>query len=130
KRVVFDSLSGFELALAPVFQEDFRESLYRMVGALTAMGVTVMMTVEISDTFTELRLSPHGISFLTDGIVLQRYTELDGELQKVLLVVKLRARNHSKELRGYEITDKGIVVGPALTDYRGILVGKAEPTQA
>ena len=35
KRVVIDSLSGFELALAPTFREDFRESLYRMIGALT-----------------------------------------------------------------------------------------------
>ena len=123
KRVVIDSLSGFELALAPAFREDFRESLYRMVGALTNLGVTVMLTVEVSDSFTELRLSPHGISFLTDGIILQRYSELDGELQKVMSVVKLRARKHAKELRAYEITDRGIVVGEALTDYSGILTG-------
>ena len=31
RRLVIDSLSGFELALAPTFREDFRESLYRMV---------------------------------------------------------------------------------------------------
>ena len=34
-RVVIDSLSGFELALAQTFREDFRESLYRLIGALT-----------------------------------------------------------------------------------------------
>ena len=45
KRVVIDSLSGFEIALAPPYREDFRESLYRMVGTLTALGVTVLMTV-------------------------------------------------------------------------------------
>jgi circadian clock protein KaiC len=32
KRAVIDSLSGLELALAPTFREDFRESLYRMMG--------------------------------------------------------------------------------------------------
>ena len=47
-RVVIDSLSGFEVALAPAFREDFRESLYRLVGALTATGVTVVMTAETS----------------------------------------------------------------------------------
>jgi circadian clock protein KaiC len=124
-RVVVDSLSGFELALAPAFRDDFRESLYRMVGALTTLGVTVMLTVEISDTFGELRLSPHGISFLTDGIILQRYTEMAGELQKVMAVVKLRARPHAKELRAYEITEEGIVVGASLRNYRGILSGNA-----
>ncbi len=41
ERVVIDSLSGFELALAPTCREDFRQSLYRMVGALTGAGVTM-----------------------------------------------------------------------------------------
>ena len=47
KRVVIDSLSGFELALASVFREDFREALYRMIAVLTGMGVTVLMTAEL-----------------------------------------------------------------------------------
>ena len=38
KRVVIDSLSGFEMALAPAFREDFRESLYRMVGVADRLG--------------------------------------------------------------------------------------------
>src|SRR6185436_9928255 len=46
KRAVIDSLSGLELALAPTFREDFRESLYRMMGALTDLRMTVMATIE------------------------------------------------------------------------------------
>jgi circadian clock protein KaiC len=41
---------------------DFRESLYRMVGALVDLGVTVVMTAELVDSYTELRLIPHGSS--------------------------------------------------------------------
>src|SRR6185369_478690 len=81
-RVVIDSLMGLELALAPTFREDFRESLYRMVGALVDLGVTVVMTAELVDSYTELRLSPHGISFLTDAIILQRYIEIEGAIRK------------------------------------------------
>jgi hypothetical protein len=44
-----------------------RESLYSMIGALTELGVTVMLTVEVTDSFAELPLSPQGTSFLTDG---------------------------------------------------------------
>ena len=58
RRVVIDSLSGFELALAPTFREDFRESLYRLVAALTGMGVTVMMTAELEDTYTRPSVQP------------------------------------------------------------------------
>ncbi len=127
KRVVIDSLSGFELALAPPFREDFRESLYRMIGALTSLGVTVLATVELTDSFTELRLSPHETSFLTDGLILQRYTEIEGRLQKVLTVVKMRARPHSTDLRRYEITETGLVVGEGLGAFRGILAGIVSP---
>jgi circadian clock protein KaiC len=37
KRIVIDSLSGLELALAPVFREDFRETLHRMVAMLNCV---------------------------------------------------------------------------------------------
>jgi circadian clock protein KaiC len=124
KRAVIDSLSGLELALAPTFREDFRESLYRMMGALTGLGVTVMATVELADSYLDLRFSPQGIAFLTDAIIIQRYIEIDGELRRAMGVVKLRASQHSKELRAYDITsDGGLVVGKALKGYEGLLTG-------
>jgi circadian clock protein KaiC len=123
RRVVIDSLSGFELALAPTFREDFRESLYRLVASLTGMGVTVMMTAELEDTYTDLRFSPHGSAFLTDAIVLQRYVELEGRLKRVMTVVKVRASDHTKDLRLFEITADGIVVGEKIAGYQGLLTG-------
>jgi circadian clock protein KaiC len=123
KRVVIDSLSGFEMALAPAFREDFRESLYRMIGALTRLGATVLMTAELVESYTELQLSPHGISFLADAIVLQRYAEVDGRLQRFMGVIKMRGHAHSKDLRSYEITADGLVVGDALKGYHHLLIG-------
>jgi circadian clock protein KaiC len=124
KRAVIDSLSGLELALAPTFREDFRESLYRMVGALTGMGVTVMSTVEMPDLYTSLQFSPHGIAFLNDAIIVQRYVELDGALSRAISVVKVRGSDHSKELREYAIGPTGaLVIGKVLKGYRGLLTG-------
>ena len=124
KRAVIDSLSGLELALAPTFREDFRESLYRMMGALTGLGVTVMATVELADSYADLRFSPQGIAFLTDAIIIQRYVEIDGQLRRAMAVVKVRASQHSKDLREYDITsDGGIVVGPGAPGYEGLLTG-------
>jgi circadian clock protein KaiC len=123
RRVVIDSLHGFELALAPAYREDFRESLYRLLTTLTGRGVSVLSTVEVADSFHELRFSPHQISFLTDDIILQRYVELEGRLRKVMMVVKTRRGGHSPDLRLYEVTPAGIVVGQTLHDYDGILTG-------
>jgi len=126
RRLVIDSLSGFELALAPTFREDFRESLYRMVSVLTGMGITMMMTAEVEDSYTHLRFSQHGTAFLTDAIIMQRYMVLKGRLQRIMAVVKVRGSAHSKDLRAYEITDDGIVMGDTLGSYEGLLTGDPE----
>jgi circadian clock protein KaiC len=124
KRVVIDSLSGFEMALAAVFREDFRESLYRLVATLTDMGVTVLMTVEIEDRYTDLRFSPHGNAFLADAILMQRYLELKGKLRRALSVVKVRGSAHSEDIHLYSIDADGIAIGASLEKFQGILTGQ------
>jgi len=124
KRLVIDSLVGFEMALAPGFRADFRESLYRMIAALTGVGVTIISTVEIEDSFTAFQFSHYAISFLTDDIVRMRYVEIDGQLRKILVIVKMRGGNHSKDIREYMVSDKGVVViSPRTTDYTGLTTG-------
>jgi len=123
KRVVIDSLSGFEMALASVFREDFRESLYRLVASLTHLGVTVLMTAETEDRYTDLRFSSYGNAFLADAILMQRYIELNGRLRRILSVVKVRGSAHSDQLHFFDINDDGIHVRDTLENYEGILTG-------
>jgi circadian clock protein KaiC len=122
-RVVIDSLSGFELALAPTFREDFRESLHRMVAVLTGMGAAVLMISELEDRYTDLRFSPYGAAFLTDAIIVQRYVELQGQIKRVMAVVKLRNSAHSHELRLFEINDAGITIGEPNPRMDALLTG-------
>jgi len=124
QRVVIDSLSGFELAVAPTFREDFRESLFRMVAALANLGVTVLLTSELEDRYTDLRFSPYGTAFLTDAIVVQRYIEVESRLRRVMAVVKVRASAHSDELREFRIDGDGIHVGATLPGQEGLLGGR------
>ncbi len=127
KRLVIDSLVGFELALAPGFRTDFRESLYRMIVALTRLGVTIISTVEIEEDFTSMGLSNFGISFLSDDIMRLRYVSIDGQLRRMLMIVKMRSGKHSIDLREYQVTNKGIVIGERLKGYRGLTTGIPGP---
>jgi circadian clock protein KaiC len=127
KRLVIDSLVGFEMALSPGFREDFRESLYRMIAALTGAGVTILSTVEVEDTFGSFDFSHYTISFLTDDIIRLRYVEIAGQLRKIMVVVKMRGGNHSKDIREYIITNQGLVViGPRQTEYAKLTCGLPE----
>ncbi|HZX71759.1 MAG TPA: ATPase domain-containing protein [Rhodanobacter sp.] len=123
-RVVIDSLSGFELALAPTFRPDFRENLSRMIAALATEGVTMLMTSELEDRYTDLRFSPYGTAFMTDAIIVQRYIEVDSRLLRMMAVVKLRGSAHSDELRLFSINDHGIQISEMLTDQEGLLGGR------
>lgn len=124
RRVVIDSLVGFEMALAPSFRADFRESLYRMIGALTGAGITILSTVEVDDDFTSFKFSHYAVSFLTDDIIRLRYVEIDGQLRKTISVIKMRGGNHSKDIREYVINDRGLaVIPPRETDYSQLSTG-------
>lgn len=126
-RVVIDSLSGFELALAPTFRADFREALARMVAALAGTGATVLMTSELEDRYNDLRFSPYGTAFLTDAIIVQRYIEIDSRLLRMMAVVKVRASAHASELRLFHIDDAGLHLDGLLADHEGLLGG--QPTR-
>lgn len=123
KRVVLDSLSGFELALAPEFREDFRESLYRMTTVLSEKGVTLLLTSELEDRFTDFRFSPYGNAFLVDAIIVQRFIESQAQLKTIISVVKVRGSAHSRDLRTFDITSDGIVIGDGPAPFGDILRG-------
>ena len=112
-RVVIDSLSGFEIALAPAFRDDFRESFYRLVGALTAVGVTVLMTDEVPDPLGGDSFSAQRVSFLTDDIIGLRRVERGGRFITEIAVVKMRGSAFIREIREYLITRDGAAVADA-----------------
>ena len=124
KRLVIDSLGGFEMALAPGFRTDFRESLYRMMATVTGAGVTVLSTVELGESSTEFHFSHYMVSFLADDILRLRYVDIDGGLSRILAVVKMRDSQHSKDIREFEITGKGVALTDRrLNEYRALLTG-------
>jgi len=126
-RIVLDSLSGFELAIAPEYREDFRDSLYRMTTVLGAKGVTILMTSELEDRYQELRFSQYGSAVLVDAIIMQRYIESQSELRTVISVIKVRGCKHSRQIRTFEIGDNGeILIGDGPAPFDGVLLGKPQ----
>jgi circadian clock protein KaiC len=85
------------------------------------MGVTVLMTAELEDRYTGLRFSSYGNAFLADAIMMHRYVEIEGELKRVLSIVKVRGSAHSKQIRFFDVEPDKITIGDALSTYQGIL---------
>lgn len=69
------------------------------------------------------------MSFLTDDIIRLRYVEIDGQLRKTIVVIKMRGGNHSKDIREYIISDEGVaVINPRNTDYSRLSTGLPDRT--
>jgi circadian clock protein KaiC len=63
------------------------------------------------------------VSYMADNVLLLRYFEAQGSVQKAISVFKKRGSAHETTLRQFDITRHGIAVGPVLNNFQGILTG-------
>ena len=77
--------------------------------------------------FTSMGLSNFTISFLADDIVRMRYASINGQLRKIVMVVKMRRSKHSIDMCAYEVTAKGLAIGEPMRGYRALTSGIPGP---
>lgn len=121
--VMLDSISGYSLSLRG---DDLVTHIHALCKYLQNMGAAVILINEVETITGDFRATEVGISYLGDNIIFLRYLEMQGEIRKVIGVLKKRMTDFEKTLREYEITRYGIKVGKPLTNVRGILTGNPE----
>ncbi|MCZ7372179.1 MAG: hypothetical protein O8C60_00740, partial [Candidatus Methanoperedens sp.] len=99
--------------------------IHALVDYFSSQGVTTLLTSDIPELFGVIRLTHEAFSGAVDVIVLLRHVEVEGRMKKALSVLKSRGSNHDKEIREFEITDKGIEVKVAIKGYENVLAGNA-----
>ena len=111
QRVLIDSLDDLRsVAPDPV---RFREYLYSLLQRFARIGVSIVMTLEVSDLFNVQHISEPGISHLSDNVILLQYLRGESQVKRALTVLKTRASLHEPQIRQYTITSRGIELGPA-----------------
>jgi circadian clock protein KaiC len=123
--VMIDGIAGYRLAIKGE-EEELRTELHALVRYLRNMGVTVVLTGETPLVTDDLSVTEESISYLADNVLLLRYFEAEGALQKALGVLKMRASDFERGLREFAITGDGVQVGERLDRFRGVLTGVPE----
>jgi circadian clock protein KaiC len=108
-RVMIDSLSDLQSATPDRVR--FREFIYSLTQRLSRAGISPIMTSEIPDLFHVGRLAEYGISHLSDNVVLLQYRRSESRLLRTVTILKSRASAHDPEIREFDITPDGIVLG-------------------
>lgn len=109
RRIMIDSLG--DLRATATDETRFREYVYSLLQRCTRQGVSVMMTQEVGELFGVTRLSEFGISHISDNVVLLQFLRGDSRVKRGVSVMKTRASAHDPQIREFEITSNGFVVG-------------------
>jgi circadian clock protein KaiC len=112
-RVMIDSLSDLQYATPDRVR--FREFIYSLTQRLSRVGISAIMTTEIPELFKVGRLAEYGISHLSDNVVLLQYLRAESRLLRTVTILKSRASAHDPEVREFDITPDGIVLGEPVT---------------
>jgi len=121
KILVVDSLNGYLHAMP---EERFLTlHLHELLSFLSERGVATILVMAQHGLIGSNMVSAVDVSYLADCVLLLRYYELDGELHKVVSVMKKRSGNHERAIRELTMSDAGIAVGEPLRQLRGILSG-------
>ncbi len=97
--------------------------LTRQVDLLKAKGVTALFTSLNSDTMPTR--ADEQITSLVDTWLLVKTMEGNGELNRVLSVLKSRGMVHSNQIREFLLTSQGIELADVYVGPQGVLTGSA-----
>lgn len=120
--VMIDGIDGYTMSI-----QGEERSLVRKLHALTRLlknrGITVLVTNEIPEITGISTATSTSLSYVADSIMFVSYVELNGNLRKVVGVLKKRTGGFEHTLREFEIRPDGIHVGEPLSGLHGILQG-------
>jgi circadian clock protein KaiC len=119
--VMIDSLRGYHLAMQEYGST--QAHMHNLVTYLDRQGVTSILVSEVEDIVGSLAATNLGVSYLIDNLIVLRYAEFRGQVNKVISCLKKRIGGFQPELRELRITSAGIEVGRKLENLRGILTG-------
>lgn len=120
KVVIIDSLNGYLNAMP---EASFLSThLHEVLTYLGQRGVVTFL-VGVQQGMVGAMTTGLDMSYMADNVLILRYFEARGAVQKAISVFKKRGSAHETTLRGFNITGSGLKVGPVLNNFQGILTG-------
>jgi circadian clock protein KaiC len=120
-RVVYDDVTALD---AITDGDEFYRVLNTMAKLAQESGATTIISITTDDLVGTL-ITGKSVSTVMDGIVMLRYVELDGAVQRTLIILKMRATKHDHSVRKFSIGEGGITVNSPFRGYTGFISGVA-----
>ncbi len=120
KVIVIDSLNGYLNAMP-----DARFLTTHLHEVLTYLGHRGVVTfvIGVQQGIVGAITTGIDVSYMADNVLIVRYYEAHGSVEKAISVFKKRGSAHETTLRRLRISSRGIEVGDVLDKFQGILTG-------
>lgn len=125
--VLIDGIDGYTMSIQGQ-ENQLVEKLHALTRKLTSADITVFITDERSTVTGITSATRSNLSYVADNILSLSYVESNGELRRILGVLKKRASGFDPTFREFELTENGIQIGASRTDIGGVLQ-KRQPIQ-
>jgi len=120
RTVAIDSLNGYQAAMP---EEQFLIlHLHELLQYLNRLGAATFLTIAQHGMVGEMRQTID-LTYLADTVILLRYFEAMGRVRRAISVIKKRMGSHEDTIRELRIGNGGMVVGPPLHEFQGVLRG-------
>jgi len=124
RRLVIDGLSGF--LESAVYQERISRFFSCLCNELRSRGVTVLMTLETRDVVSSVVSMPWGVSGLVDNLFFLRFVHDEGQVERLLTIIKMRDTDYEAGLCRLRIDSQGMhIAGTYRAD--GDVIPSAQP---
>jgi circadian clock protein KaiC len=120
RTVVIDSLNGYQAAMPE--EHYLLLHMHELLQYLNRQGATTILTVAQHGLVGDMR-TPVDVTYLADTVLLLRYFEAFGQIRRAVSVMKKRVGGHGRSIREYQIGAGGLLVGPPLENFQGVLRG-------
>ena len=119
RRLVLDSLTALERVSSP---RPFREFVVRLCALLKENEIAGLFTNTSAMISGGESVTDAYVSTITDGIILLRYAEVEGQVRRAITCLKMRGSDHDHHIREFRITEEGMVVGDPIEGAAGLVV--------
>jgi circadian clock protein KaiC len=107
---------------------EVKSMLIRLIDFLQRTQITVLFTA-LNYNYSSMEQTDEGVSSLVDAWITVRDLESNGERNRGLYIMKARGMNHSKQVREFLISDRGIELIDVYRSPGGVLIGSARETR-
>ena len=122
KRLFIDGWGGF--ASAAEVSERLSPFFAALVNELRSLNVTTVCAMETQNLIgPELQLPIQGLSAVTENMILLRYAEYQGQLRRLISIMKIRGGGFDHKLREFEIGPRGLRFVDSFETAEGMLSG-------